>query len=327
MRIFYSWQSDLPSETHKDYLLSCLKDTLANVNSEIEIISSARPEEFIELDHDTKGVPGSPEIFSTIVQKIDQSDLFVADLSFVGQTLNFNNQKKMPNSNVLIELGYAQSALSSDRILLLLDTDNGKPSELPFDLRHKKIIAFCSQHNNAEQERKRFVEDLTSEIKTAVSVYGERSTKRDLQKKPAYNDIVHVIINSDSQSDWKLVVQNDRIYTRYFLEDINLRFVTDHDTNVHRENFREEWATKFPCSEASSWYTDLYFNSTILQRFVLVYVDDRVSLPLPDRARHSVSPLQYQVAKIHDHSNLVSSYLKREHITISRENLDYVSVK
>lgn len=103
MRIFYSWQSDLPPNLNRNFILSALERACKNLAQDDSIQSAPR------VDRDTQGVPGAPDIVATILRKIDEADMFVADVSFVGQGLI--EPDKMANPNVLVELGYALKAL------------------------------------------------------------------------------------------------------------------------------------------------------------------------------------------------------------------------
>src|SRR5689334_5313282 len=100
MKVFYSWQSDLPKENNHYFIKGCLEKVVKMLNS--EIVSADRPEK-LELDHDTKGVSGTPDIFATILKKIGDCQVFVGDVSIVGK----NSARSLLNPNVSIELGYA----------------------------------------------------------------------------------------------------------------------------------------------------------------------------------------------------------------------------
>jgi hypothetical protein len=70
----------------------------------------AAVEDSPRLDHDTKDVPGTPEIAGTIFKKIQESGAFIADLTFIGATdLRGGDRKLLPNPNVLLELGNGPS--------------------------------------------------------------------------------------------------------------------------------------------------------------------------------------------------------------------------
>src|SRR6266849_3811395 len=102
--VFYSWQSDLQNSTNRGFIQTALEAATKTI----------RDDESIQvdpvLDRDTAGVPGSPDIFSTILGKIDQARVFVCDVSIINQGAN-KGTRLAPNPNVLIELGYALKAL------------------------------------------------------------------------------------------------------------------------------------------------------------------------------------------------------------------------
>jgi hypothetical protein len=65
-------------------------------------------------------------------------------MCLVGQTSDGTNKDKKPvsgkkliNSNVAIELGYALHAVTDKRVILVFNEHFGKHEDLPFDLRHK----------------------------------------------------------------------------------------------------------------------------------------------------------------------------------------------
>jgi hypothetical protein len=131
LTIFYSWQSDLPSKLCRDFIRLALEDAA-------ERIRAARGIE-VAIDHDTKGVPGTPPINQVILRKIDACDVFLADMTYVGSTAD--QKKALPNPNVMGEYGYALKTKGWDRILLVLNEAFGPSSELPFDLRHHRYPA------------------------------------------------------------------------------------------------------------------------------------------------------------------------------------------
>jgi len=63
--VFYSWQSDLPGGTNRNFIETALRaaaDALrADTSIDVEPV----------VDRDTAGVPGSPDISSTIFGKIE----------------------------------------------------------------------------------------------------------------------------------------------------------------------------------------------------------------------------------------------------------------
>ncbi len=71
--VFFSWQSDL-YET-RTVVQGALRKAITNLNRDLAL------EEALRLDEDTSGVAGWPEITSTLLGKIDQCEVFVADIT------------------------------------------------------------------------------------------------------------------------------------------------------------------------------------------------------------------------------------------------------
>ena len=149
--IFYSWQNDLEKKTHRNFIENCLKAALRSLEKDARI--------YMEYDRDTNGVNGSPDITTTIFDKIDKSVLFVCDVSIINSDYN---GRKTPNPNVLMELGYAANKLGWDRIICLFDINTGTIEELPFDLRQKRITTYDA---NKKDELTRISKILSINIK------------------------------------------------------------------------------------------------------------------------------------------------------------------
>ncbi len=92
--------------------------------------------EDIQLDKDTKSVPGSPPIFDTILRKIEKAAIFIPDLTFVGKS---DGDEPIPNPNVLIEYGFALRTVGHHRIVGVMNAAYGPPESLPFDLVHHRF--------------------------------------------------------------------------------------------------------------------------------------------------------------------------------------------
>ncbi|QGU86201.1 hypothetical protein [Erwinia sorbitola] len=78
--MFYSWQSDLPSNSNRNIIQDALKRSLCAIkrdqNETVEPV----------LDRDTAGTPGSPSISDTIFKKITIADVFIADVSIINSS-------------------------------------------------------------------------------------------------------------------------------------------------------------------------------------------------------------------------------------------------
>jgi hypothetical protein len=92
------------------------------------------------------------------MEKIDRSAVVVSDITSVGAVFGSSEEspKKLINSNVAIELGYAFKSIGHRRIVLVFNEHYGSYSDVPFDLRHKGgAIRFrISPHATKEEIRK-----------------------------------------------------------------------------------------------------------------------------------------------------------------------------
>jgi hypothetical protein len=68
----------------------------------------------------------------------------VADVPFVGFSRSFDGrEKKLPNINVAIEIGYAGRAVGWERMIVVMNGAYGDADEQVFDLkRHRNPITF-----------------------------------------------------------------------------------------------------------------------------------------------------------------------------------------
>jgi hypothetical protein len=177
-KVFYSWQSDLPNSTNRIFIGKALSTACEQVSKNPDIEYSPR------LDQDTQGVSGSPAIPATIMEKIDECQVFVADVS-----LSFNGPKDKvaPNPNVMFELGYAVARLGWDRIILVMNLENGPIDSLPFDLEKRRVTgpykAAVGEQDRSE-EKKSLASRLASGI-AAIAQLDHTSTKN----KPADDSI------------------------------------------------------------------------------------------------------------------------------------------
>jgi hypothetical protein len=132
--LFYSWQSDIEPDSHGRNLI---RAALRNAATTVEAKS---PGLRLTIDEATRGEPGSPDIPSTIFDKIRSSDIFIADVSIINSRTT--TDRKTPNPNVMVELGYAAGLLGWRRIVMIANQELGKTDSLPFDIRQKRITTF-----------------------------------------------------------------------------------------------------------------------------------------------------------------------------------------
>ena len=145
--IFFSWQSDLPNKTNRNLIENSIKLALKKMNQD-------SPYSLITvIDRDKKCVICSQDIVDSILTKIDKCGLFIADISIINSSLN---GKRTPNPNVLFELGYAVKCLGWDRVICVFNSDFGDVSELPFDLRNRRILTY--ETSNISETRKKLAD-------------------------------------------------------------------------------------------------------------------------------------------------------------------------
>lgn len=151
IKVFYSWQSDLPNSTTRGLIQSSIEAAVRNMRDTVEVTA----------DRDTQGVYGSPDIVETIFSKIDDCDIFVADVSAVTtyHVMDSEGQptdriKATPNPNVLVELGYAVRVLGWENVICIMNDDYSNGGELPFDIEHHRLTKYSlNQHNKSEVRR------------------------------------------------------------------------------------------------------------------------------------------------------------------------------
>jgi hypothetical protein len=137
MKTFWSWQSDTPGKIGRHFVREALEEAINDLRQPPDVeepTAQARREE-LHLDHDRKGVPGSPDLARVIFDKIEASAVFIADVTSVGAT--HDGSKKLINSNVAIEYGHAHGKLGDTKILMVQNLHYGTRDDLPFDLKHK----------------------------------------------------------------------------------------------------------------------------------------------------------------------------------------------
>src|SRR5215213_881920 len=162
MKIFYSWQSDLPNATNRGLIERALDKAAKTIRDDDSI--QVEP----VVDRDTTGVPGAPDIASTIFAKIEEAQVFVCDVSMINHGVA---ARPTPNPNVLIELGYALKKLGPERIIMVLNSAFGGPELLPFDLRMRRVVVYDMPLESEDRatERRRLEGAFEQGIRTILA--------------------------------------------------------------------------------------------------------------------------------------------------------------
>ncbi|WP_195264800.1 hypothetical protein [uncultured Enterococcus sp.] len=173
--IFYSWQSNLPNKDNRNFIESCLKKAIKNDSSNSISIGYS-------LDKDTLNEFGSPDIPNTILKKIDSSMYFVADISVISN--------ESPNSNVLLELGYAIAKLGWERIICVFNLKYGKIEQLPFDLKFHRVLTYNSDNPT---DKSRVTEIFKKTIQSSDALVDGQTNSDVLSKQKLDKHLIYVM--------------------------------------------------------------------------------------------------------------------------------------
>lgn len=149
---FYSWQSDLPSRVNRNLIESAADDALKRLrDSGIQ----ADP-----LDHATRSEPGTPDIAAAIFRKIDSASVFLGDVTLTGTI----GQKRTPNPNVILELGYAVKSLTWSRIISVTNTAFGDLEQQPFHIKQRRWPIHYNLPEDASKKKVREARDGLADV-------------------------------------------------------------------------------------------------------------------------------------------------------------------
>jgi hypothetical protein len=176
LTVFYSWQSDTPSKINRNFIERAILEALKRLRSDATLENALR-DTTVELDKDTKGIAGSPPIAETILRKIDECAVFVADVTFVGESkesLGSTGQKprQFPNPNVMLEYGYALKRHSHTALIAVMNEAFGKADNdsLPFDLRHLRWPITYQVADSSASDKGRQFEELVEALTNAIGL-------------------------------------------------------------------------------------------------------------------------------------------------------------
>jgi hypothetical protein len=195
IKIFYSWQSDTAANSNRNFIEDALKKAIKSLDTDVELQEAIR-DETIELDKDTKGVPGTPPIADVIFEKISKCSVFVPDLTFVAQT---RGGRYVPNPNVLIEYGWALSKLGHSRMVPVMNVAIGKADNttLPFDMKHlRHPLTYQLDEATSPEEKARVKDTLTKELAEAIALILRNVAPTDPGDKAAQFKRVPATFNS-----------------------------------------------------------------------------------------------------------------------------------
>jgi hypothetical protein len=181
--VFFSWQASRNARECRNLIEQALKIALKSLANDANLEQALR--DGLELDKDTKNVPGSPPIFNTILAKIDRAAVFVPDLTSVAKR---EDGELIPNPNVLIEYGWALKKLGHSRMIPIMNTAYGNPKHerLPFDLAHLRFpVTFELAEGASETNRRSTRDNLAKELGDALrTIFESEEFKAQMPKPP-----------------------------------------------------------------------------------------------------------------------------------------------
>jgi hypothetical protein len=217
MKVFWSWQSDTLGKIGRHFVRAALVEAIEVLKApkEIEEPLEREAREALEIDHDRRGVSGSPDLARTIFDKIEAAAVFVADVTIVGSSLAMNPETKRPrkliNSNVAIEYGFAEHAIGDRKILLVQNVHFGDRNDLPFDLKHKAgpiqfNLAPDASASEISLEKSRLRGTLVEALKPYLNFPRNAGLKANFEETPTVDGSAAYFANSR----YPLAVVGDR---------------------------------------------------------------------------------------------------------------------
>lgn len=192
--IFYSWQSDLDESTNKRAIRGVLRGVCTSIENKRQNVK-------LDIDEATRNKSGSPNIPDSIFEKISLADIFLCDITTINNSQD-KDPKKVPNPNVLIELGFAIANLGWDRIVLVFNKQFGTfPNDLPFDIDKHRVLDYLIKDGKDKGSFNKFEADLLPAIdliieKNPLKPHEKRNVNPEQKKRKNDIDQLQRILNS-----------------------------------------------------------------------------------------------------------------------------------
>lgn len=163
--IFWSWQSDAPDKCNRGFIRKALDAAVKELVEDAEILDSPRVESGME------NVAGTPDVAQVMFDKIELSDIIVCDVSLVGQISPLQKGKgckKVPNPNVMAEMGYGAGRMGWGRVICVMNEHYGTRAELPFDVQSKRYPVNYTINPDNTTDSGKVKEELTNWLRIAI---------------------------------------------------------------------------------------------------------------------------------------------------------------
>jgi hypothetical protein len=158
--VFYAWQSDTPEQCNRTLIRRAAEAACARITSDPDNDWEVR------LDYDTKGVVGMCDIPREILKKIKDCDIFLADLTLVGASEN--GKKKLPNPNVVFELGYAAGRHTFRPMIGVVNEAFGEIEGQIFDIKRRASLKYTAKPTSSPDKIERVTDRLSQSIEAII---------------------------------------------------------------------------------------------------------------------------------------------------------------
>ena len=222
--IFYSWQSDLPNNTNRGFIERALNKAVESIKAEAEMVIDPC------VERDVQGETGTPDIAHAIFRKIDKCRIFVGDVSIINPTAT--TDRKTPNPNVLLELGYAAKMLTWDYVICVYNTAFGSVKDLPFDLLTKLMCVYSvtEEEQNKSDERGKLASKLKSALVPILTRLAVNIAENSKQAKGTIQLTTH---------DWRLQFMHQNACMEYVPGDLSQATHADYSFELEAFNTGE----------------------------------------------------------------------------------------
>jgi hypothetical protein len=157
--VFYAWQSDRPEKLNHYLIRDAAKNACDRITADLS------NDWTVTLDSDTKDSPGMCDIPNTILAKIRNCDIFLADLTLVGKT---EAGKLLPNSNVVFELGYAAKTLGFKALIGVVNEAFGELESQVFDIKRRRGLGYTAKSAMGKPELKKETDKLSKDLEKII---------------------------------------------------------------------------------------------------------------------------------------------------------------
>lgn len=205
--IFYSWQAKTLPKNNQHYIKNCIEKAIKKIKSQNKYIELFDVD--LILQEGIGKMPGSPQVATTIINRIQNCDIFITDLSITDPLTNDEIKNSIKRDvhradNVLFEYGIAYDSISELRIIGVLNAEYGSPKNnsdhILFDIRH---LRYPIEYKYKEKE-----DDFIGELAKAIALCAKEAIK---QRKNKFKPFISWHEHSSHNYNKSVFYENERI--------------------------------------------------------------------------------------------------------------------